>query len=59
MHVDILRICGKLDNITQLWKFKHTEFLTLTTDNQISTVSDPKIIYSDYSSQVELTAFGK
>jgi hypothetical protein len=26
MHVDVLCICGKLDNIRQLWKFKHTEF---------------------------------
>jgi hypothetical protein len=59
MHVDVLCICGKLDNIRQLWKFKHTEFLTLTTDKPIYTVSDPKIISSDYGFQVELTAFSK
>jgi hypothetical protein len=45
--------------IKQLWKFKHTEFLTLATDNPISTVSDRKIISSGYSFQVELTAFSK
>jgi hypothetical protein len=59
MHVDVLWICGKLDNIRQLWKFKHTEFLTFSTDNPISTVSDPKIISSDYVFPVELTAFSK
>jgi hypothetical protein len=41
MHVDVLEICGKLDNIRQLWKYNHTELLTLTTDNPICTVSDP------------------
>jgi hypothetical protein len=59
MHVDVLCICGKLDNIRQLWQFKHTEFLTLTTDNPISTVRAPKIISSHHSFQVELTAFSK
>jgi hypothetical protein len=59
MHVDVFCNCGKLDNIRQLWKFKYTEISTLSTDNPISIVSDPKIISSDYGFQVELTAFSK
>jgi hypothetical protein len=59
IHVHVLCICGKLEIIRQLWKFKHTEFLILTTENPISKVSDTKIISSDYGIQVELTAFSK
>jgi hypothetical protein len=59
MYVDGLCICGKQDNITQLWKFKHTSFLTLTTENPIYTVSDPKIISSHYGIQVEFSKLYK
>jgi hypothetical protein len=50
-------VVKRTHNIRQLWKFKHTEFFTLTTDNPISTVSDTKKISSDYGFQVEFTAF--
>jgi hypothetical protein len=56
-HVNVLWFCGNLDNIKQLWKFKHTEFLNLTSDNPMSTVSDPKIISSDNGFEVELIYF--
>jgi hypothetical protein len=48
-----------VDNISQWWKFKLTEFLAVTTGNPVCAESDLKIISSDCGFEVELTTISK